>query len=783
MRKIIVSIIVIGLLLTTSTVSVNAVACRPYIYVDDDNTEGPWDGTQEHPYQFIQDGIDNANDGDVVFVFSGTYYETPIVGKSITFIGEDKNTTVVDGERKGHVVQIFADQVSISGFTVKNCTDTASQVFAGIYVEHSNHITIKENILEENGDWGVKLFHSNYDEIKANIFRNNDGGITVEGSSYSIFSHNYFTKNLWAFCMSNSNNNTVFSNTVNKNDWGLMVSGLYHTTNNNNTVFNNTVISNTWGLSVTGNNNTVFDNTVNNNDWGLDVCGNSNTVFSNTINHNQYGLMLTGNNNTVFDNTVNHSTRGFILEGNSNTVFSNIVKTFVWGFIIGDANNNHLYENRCIGGGDFGLCLGSVSKVTQNNVIENCTFHAGYIGFGWQFTFNNTVRYCNIRGGDSAVEFLAYCHNNSFYGNNIRGGGHGFYFRHFRPSNNNSIINNDIFVTGGCYPPASSYGIKLNNSFNNTIIGNNIRESDYGIYIDNLSYDNTIYHNNFVVNTQNAYDNATNIWDDGYPSGGSYWDDYTGSDSDGDGIGDTPYNISGGTNQDLYPLMGTWDNVPPNKPTISGPASGEVGEEYDYTFVSIDPDGGYVWYYIDWGDGDFEDWFGPYLSGEEIKVSHTWNSIGDYEIKVKAKDILDNESNWSDGLSVHISAPPDPPEINGPINGMVGEDYDYKFVSIDPEGDDIAKYTIDWDDDSDVEVVEGPFASGEEVIANHTWSENGTYLIRAKAMDIYGAESDWGYLYVTMPVNQPSSQQTTPASTTTSSTSQTLESLVKTMSR
>ena len=65
------------------------------IYVDDDNTSGPWDGSQEHPYQFIQDGIDNASDGDTVFVYSGIYYEQVTVDKSITFEGEDRNSTII----------------------------------------------------------------------------------------------------------------------------------------------------------------------------------------------------------------------------------------------------------------------------------------------------------------------------------------------------------------------------------------------------------------------------------------------------------------------------------------------------------------------------------------------------------------------------------------------------------------------------------------------------------------------------------------------------------------
>jgi len=56
-------------------------------------------------------------------------------------------------------------------------------------------------------------------------------------------------------------------------------------------------------------------------------------------------------------------------------------------------------------------------------------------------------------------------------------------------------------------------------------------------------------------NTTQASDDGSNYWDDGYPSGGNYWSDYTGSDADGDEIGDTPYNLTGGNNQDRYPLM------------------------------------------------------------------------------------------------------------------------------------------------------------------------------------------------------------------------------------
>jgi parallel beta-helix repeat protein len=80
------------------------------IYVDDDNTEGPWDGTQEHPYQYIQDAIDNASDGDTIYVKSGTYYRNEIVDKTVNLFGENRDTTIVDG-RSDDIVYVTADGV------------------------------------------------------------------------------------------------------------------------------------------------------------------------------------------------------------------------------------------------------------------------------------------------------------------------------------------------------------------------------------------------------------------------------------------------------------------------------------------------------------------------------------------------------------------------------------------------------------------------------------------------------------------------------------------------
>ncbi|MBE3123079.1 MAG: PKD domain-containing protein [Thermoplasmata archaeon] len=96
-------------------------------------------------------------------------------------------------------------------------------------------------------------------------------------------------------------------------------------------------------------------------------------------------------------------------------------------------------------------------------------------------------------------------------------------------------------------------------------------------------------------------------------------------------------------------------NVPPNKPnTSSGPASGKINTEYTYTTSTTDPNGDQVFYLWDWGDGTQSSWLGPYNSGQSIQANHTWTERRAYDIKVKAKDTNNAESNWSEPFTVYI---------------------------------------------------------------------------------------------------------------------------------
>jgi len=91
-----------------------------------------------------------------------------------------------------------------------------------------------------------------------------------------------------------------------------------------------------------------------------------------------------------------------------------------------------------------------------------------------------------------------------------------------------------------------------------------------------------------------------------------------------------------------------YSNTAPDAPTINGPNSGKAGGEIDYVLSTYDAEGNDVYYYIDWGDGTFVDWIGPFDSEFEATFSHTWIVEGNYLIKAKARDAYNSESDWTE---------------------------------------------------------------------------------------------------------------------------------------
>ncbi len=105
---------------------------------------------------------------------------------------------------------------------------------------------------------------------------------------------------------------------------------------------------------------------------------------------------------------------------------------------------------------------------------------------------------------------------------------------------------------------------------------------------------------------------------------------------------------SGNTSEDITWAWIQETNDPPDKPSISGETNGKIKTEYDYIFLSSDPEELHIWYFIDWRDGTDTGWIGPYPSDKKITVNHKWSEQGDYNIRCRTKDPYGAESDWGE---------------------------------------------------------------------------------------------------------------------------------------
>jgi len=133
-------------------------------------------GTGEGNYSKIQDAIDNASDGDTVFVYSGFYdiNDFIIINKSIRLIGENKINTIINGSS----IALDVPKVNISGFTMQNSF--------GILIADFDNISIYGNIFKSNesfiGFGGIFIINSSYNTISDNSFFN--CGLDILFTSY-----------------------------------------------------------------------------------------------------------------------------------------------------------------------------------------------------------------------------------------------------------------------------------------------------------------------------------------------------------------------------------------------------------------------------------------------------------------------------------------------------------------------------------------------------------------------------------------------------------------------
>ena len=284
----------------------------------------------------IQEAINKANLGDTIYVKAGIYYENVVVNKTVSVMGENRESTFIDGGFAGTVVNVTANNVVISGFTVRN---SGSELLdTGVYVYQSANVAIQNNnITRDKG--GITLYESSNSNIFGNnITVNNDDGIWLVESSNSNITNNYITNNYDGIRLEYSSNyNSIFGNNI--------------TVNNDDGIT----------LSLSSNNN-ITENNITANNWT--------------------GILLDkSSNNNIHRNNITANTDGFWLyESSDNSIAeNNITASGEVGIWLDRSSNNSIYHNNFISSADQVYSYQSVN-VWDDNYPSGGNYWSDYTG-------------------------------------------------------------------------------------------------------------------------------------------------------------------------------------------------------------------------------------------------------------------------------------------------------------------------------------------------------------------------------------------------------------------
>jgi parallel beta-helix repeat protein len=272
------------------------------------------------------------------------------------------------------------------------------------------------------------------------------------------------------------------------------------------------------------------------------------------------------------------------------------------------------------------------------NIIEQNKITKNYIGLTLDVSSGNIINNNLMIDNDVRGFWLYRSHANTITNNTISGNGNQLTTSMAYNAQADGILLNfscigNIFK-GNIIEENGRNGVTLSqtsrsNTFSyNRVSGNN----NYGVNIVEASDSNILYHNQFTKNSYNSNDAAVNTWSQN--NEGNYWGDYSGNDTNSDDIGDTPYVIPGGGNNDPYPLM-----VPvfPNPPKITGPDTINIMETESFHINTTEKVYDEVYYQIWWDDGLYWETSAD-LENTTIGIdeSHMWKTKGSYMLRSRA---------------------------------------------------------------------------------------------------------------------------------------------------
>ena len=256
-------------------------------------------------YSSIQAAIDEANNGDTIYIYPGLYQENLHIDKSIHLVGQQRDTTIIDGNYAGDVVVVAAEGVTIQELTIQHSGTSGRD--AGIELRENN-AGILDTIIKEN-TIGMFAFYCDHHTIADNlVIANKDYGIHLYGSYDTIISKNTITDNRWGILLIYANGNQISDNLIHAN-----------------------VLTGIWLLRGSGD-NTICNNIISNHEKHgilMYLFCNSNTISQNLIDSNlNYGILVGshwGCDSTLITGNIirSHDTCGVSLRASTNTLVIN----------------------------------------------------------------------------------------------------------------------------------------------------------------------------------------------------------------------------------------------------------------------------------------------------------------------------------------------------------------------------------------------------------------------------------------------------------------------------
>ena len=465
-------------------------------------------GTGPGNYTKIQDAIDNASDGDTVFVFSGSYYEGVRIRKQINLIGEDKNTTIIEAENRHNAIILYDEYIGISGFTINNTNDWSDD--CGIEIQnawgtHTTHNTITDNIFKNHKSSAINVYESSYNTIKNNLIIKSGGISTGSYCSYNDISNNIFIGSgisVWG----DPKYTTISGNHITKG--GITVSRGKNNKVEYNVIENGSNIIIKWETS----NNVVENNIlISSGSIILDESTGSNVRY-NTFTDSE-GITIKGKklqywNTHIIESNVKNGRPIYYYKDENNA----LVPHYTAQVIMANCNSCSI-KDLDISDVQYGIQIAFSSKINiSSNICKRILYSAINCYESSYLTITNNIINNNSRTG---IMISGNSSRNDIGNNHITKNTDGITIS--VKSFLNLIHNNNISEN-------KEYGVYISGS-ENEIYENVFKQNKKGLFLY-FSCDNLIFKNNFIKNSmyhafykvdyQNAHDNKwkRNYYDD-----------------------------------------------------------------------------------------------------------------------------------------------------------------------------------------------------------------------------------------------------------------------------